>query len=277
MNVHMNGCVCFFKKPAGPPTSISHGQSFHNQSWVRQLTFGRIPHVCGAEVEVVGEGAVVRGESTTQRRALVRRLALWLHWLGSSCECKVRGHFGLACGRWAIPLPCLNPFQITPISTSPLSQSASDSVSDVSWRGGIACWGGRGGQRDRGTQAAPLGSCRARHTHPFALVLHCLLAPLSLVSVEGPFLQDGFQVVPEATLWAVVTAGGEFGNLEWWIRLSVTTPLNGLQFATDAVHGVVTTILLRRVIIHAAGGRAAVLTSWLEERLKSEKREAENI
>lgn len=166
--------------------------------------------------------------------------------------------------------------QITPVSTSPLSQSASYSVSDVSRRGGVACRGGRGGQRNIGTQAAPLGSCRARHAHAFALLLHSLLAPLPLVSVEGPFLQDGFQVVPEATLRAVVAAGGEFGNLEWRIGFSVTAPLNGLQFATDAVHGVVTTTWLGRVKIHAAGGSAAVVLSWLEETLKSEKR-AQNI
>lgn len=54
--------------------------------------------------------------------------------------------------------------------------------------------------------------------------------------------------------------------------------MNGLQFAADAVHGIVATIRLGRVVVHAAAdGRAAVLDSWLEERLKSEKRKAENI
>lgn len=83
--------------------------------------------------------------------------------------------------------------------------------------------------------------------------------------------------MPEATLRAVVVAGGEFGNLERRIGLSVTAPLDGLQFAADAVHGVVAAIGLRRVAVHAADGRAAVLASWLEERLKSREREAENI
>lgn len=256
-------------------TSISHGQSFYNQSWVGQLTLSWGPRVRRAEVEVVGEGAVVWGEGPTQRGAPARPLALRLHRLGSLCKCKVRGVPGLACGRRAIPLPCLNLSQITPISTSPLAQSAGDGVCDVSWRGGIAHRGRRGGQRDRRTQAAPLGSCRARHTHPFPL--HSLLPPLPLVPAEGPLLQDGFQVVPEATLWAVVAAGGQFGNLERRIGLSITAPLNGLQLAADAVHGVVATTGLRRVIVHAADGRAAVLASWLEERLKSEGREAENI
>lgn len=86
--------------------------------------------------------------------------------------------------------------------------------------------------------------------------------------MEGPFLQDGFQVVPEAALRAVVAARGELGNLEGGIGFPVTAPLDGLQFAADAVHGVVTTRRLRREIIHA--DEAAVLASWLEERLDSE-------
>lgn len=53
-----------------------------------------------------------------------------------------------------------------------------------------------------------LGSCSARHPHLSRFLL------LPVVSMEGPFLQDGFQVVPEATLRAVVTVGGQFGNLE---------------------------------------------------------------
>lgn len=79
--------------------------------------------------------------------------------------------------------------------------------------------------------------------------------------------------MPEATLRAVVAAGRELGDLEGRVGLAVTTPLNGLQLATDAVHGVVTTTGLRGVVVHAAGGGDAVLASWLEVRLKSEKRE----
>lgn len=167
------------------PTSISHGQSLHNQSWVRQLTFRWVPRICGAEVQAAGKGVVVWGEGMTERRAPAWGLIFRQHRLGPSCECKVRGLFGLACGRRTVPLPCLNLSPITPISTSPLSQGASDSVSDVSWCGQIACWGGKG---DRGSQAACLGSCRARQTHPFALLLHALFVPLPFVSVEGPFL-----------------------------------------------------------------------------------------
>lgn len=214
---------------------------------------------------------MVWGEGPRQRRAPAWPLRLGLRRLGSSGERKVRGVFGLARGRRTIPLPCLNLSQITPVRTSPLSQSASagDGVCDISRCGGIAQRRGRGGHRDRGTLAAPLGSSIARHTHPYPLLLGSLFPPLALVSVEGPFLQDGFQVVPEATLRAVVAAGGELWNLKGRIGLSVTAPLNGLQLATDAVHGVVATIRLGRVIVHAADSRAAVLAAWLEERLKS--------
>jgi len=86
--------------------------------------------------------------------------------------------------------------------------------------------------------------------------------------VEGPFLQDGVQVVPEATLWAVVIVRRQFGNLKRRIGLAVTTPLNGLELAADAVHGVVASTGLRRAIVHAADGRAAAL----EARLKSEEK-----
>lgn len=84
-----------------------------------------------------------------------------------------------------------------------------------------------------GTKATAVGSCRARHPHRFQLFL--------LVSDEGSFFKDGFQVVSESRLRAVVTAGREFGNLERRIGLSVTTPLNGLQLAANAVHRVVST------------------------------------
>lgn len=108
-----------------------------------------------------------------------------------------------------------------------------------------------------------LGSCSARHPHLSRVLL------LPVVSMEGPFLQDGFQVVPEATLRAVVTVGGQFGNLEGRIGLSVTAPLNRLEFAADAVHGIVPARRLRCAIVHAADGEGVTLVSWLEERLKS--------
>lgn len=47
--------------------------------------------------------------------------------------------------------------------------------------------------------------------------------------------------MPEAALGAVVAAGRQFGDLERRVGFAVTAPLNGLQFATDAVHGVVPT------------------------------------
>lgn len=110
-------------------TSVSHGQSLHNQSWVSCLTLSDVTRVCRAEVEVVGDGAATRGEGTKQRWAPVQPRALRMI---SSCERKVRGVLGLACGRRAVPLPCLSVSYITPISTSPLPQSASDGVCDVS-------------------------------------------------------------------------------------------------------------------------------------------------
>lgn len=87
---------------------------------------------------------MVRGEGATQGGAPARRLALGLRGLGSLRERKVRGLFGVARGRGAVPLPCFSLSQITPVGAPPLSQGAGDSVGDVSRRGGVARWGGWG-------------------------------------------------------------------------------------------------------------------------------------
>lgn len=184
----------------------------------------------------------------------------------------------MAGGRRTVPLPRFNPLKITPISASPLPEGAGDGVGDISRYEGRALRGGRSGQRHRGAQAATPGSSRARHAHPDPPLLDS--ARVLLVPVEGPLLQDGVQVAPQAALRAVVAAGREFGDLERRVGLPVTAPLDGLQLAADAVHWVVATTWLGRVIVHDAGGgdgEAAELASWLEERLKSEEKKERKV
>lgn len=210
---------------------------------------------------------MIWSEGATQRRAPARRLALVL---ASSCEGEIGGVFGLRGGRGAVPLPRLRLSGVAPVGAFPFSQRAHDGVGDVSRRGGV------GGQRDGGTQDGLLDGSRALHSHPSARLLRALLATLPLASVAPSLLQDGFHVVPESTLRAVVTAGGEFGYLERRVGLPLTTPLDGLQFATNAVHGVVAPVRLGRAVIHPAGGGAAGTASW-SEKAKSRKTQKKNI
>lgn len=237
------------------PTSVSHGQSLHHQSRVGQLILLHAGRVCRGEVHVVGEGAVRR------RRARVWPLALGLRRPRSPCEREVRGVLGLGGRRGTVPLPRLHVLQLA-AGALPVAQGAGDGVRDVRLPGGVVRRRGRRGPEARGSRAAPLRSRRARHPHPSALLL--------LVSVLGPVLQDELQVAPEATLGAVVIARGKLGNLERGIWLPITAPLNGLQFATYAVHGVVASTRLGCAVVHT-DGRAAGLASWLEK-LKSDHR-----
>lgn len=247
---------------ACPLTSVSQGQSLHNQSWIRQLTLGGVSLLRRAEVQA--EGAVMWSEGATQRRAPAGRLALPLHRLLPSWERETGGVFGLSGGCGAVPLPHLGLLPIAPVGTSPFSQRAHDGVGDISWGGGV------GAGRDRGTQVGLLGGSRALLSHSSYRLLQALPAPLPLASAEPSLLQDSFHVVPQSTLGAVVTAGGEFGDLERRVGRLLTAPLDGLQFATDAVHGVVTAVGLGRAVVHPAGGRAAVKVTW-SERAKSGK------
>lgn len=231
-----------------PLTSVSQGQSLHNQSWVRQLALGGVPLLRRAEVQA--EGAVLRSEGATQRRAPAGRLALALPpWEGET-----GGVFGLGGGCGAVPLPHLGLLHVAPVGTSPLSQRAHDGVGDISWRGGV------GARRDGATRVGLL----ALLSHSSYRLLQALPAPLPLASAAASLLQDSFHVVPESTLGAVVTAGGEFGDLERRVGRPLTAPLDGLQFTADAVHGVVAPVGLGRAVVHPAGGRAAVKATWSE-------------
>lgn len=194
-------------------------------------------------------------EGATRRRAPVGRLALALHRLLPSWESETGGVFGLSGGCGAVALPHLG---LLPIAPSPFSQRAHDGVGDIGWRGRV------GARRDRGTRVGLLGGSRALLSHSSYRLLQALPAPLPLASAAPSILQDRFHVVPESTLGAVVTAGGEFGDLERRVGRPLTAPLDGLQFATDAVHGVVTPVGLGRAVVHPAGGRAAVKATWSE-------------
>lgn len=245
-------------------TSVPQGQSLDHQGWIRQLTLCGVSLLCRAEVQV--EGAVVWSEGATQRRAPARRPARRPALvLVSSREGEIGGVFGLRRGRGAVPLPHLRLSRVAPVGASPFSQRAHDGVGDVSRRGGV------GGQRDRGTQVGLLGGGRALHSQSSARLLRAVPATLPLVSVAPSLLQDGFHVVPESTLRAVVTAGGEFGYLERRVGLPLTTPLDGLQFATNAVHGVVAPVWLGRAVVHPAGGGGAAGTASWSEKAKSRK------
>lgn len=148
--------------------------------------------------------------------------------------------------------------QIAPVCASPFPQRAHDGVGDVSWCGGIGRLGARRGQGNGRTQAGLLGSRRALHPLSSSRLPHALSGSLPLVSAVRSLLHDSLHVVPESTLWAVIAAGGEFGYLERRVGLPLTAPLNGLQFAANAVHGVVPTGGLGRAAVHAAGCKAAV-------------------
>lgn len=224
-----------------PLTSVSQGQPLHNQSWIRQLALGGVSLLRRAEVQA--EGAVMWSEGATQRRAPVGRLALAL----PSWESETGGVFGPSGGRGAVPLPRLRLLHVAPVGTSPFPQRAHDGVGDISWRGGV------GAQRNRGTRVGVLGGSRALLSPSYRL----LPAPLPLASAAPSLLQNSFHVVPQVTLGAVVTAGGEFGDLERRVGRPLTAPLDGLQLATDAVHGVVAPAGLGRAVVHPAGGSAA--------------------
>lgn len=187
-------------------------------------------------------------EGAIRRRAPVRRPALVLLCYQREAA-RVSGQRG---GRRAAPLPHLRLSQVAPVRASPLSQRAHDGVGDVSQRRGM------GGLGNGGLRAGLPGSRRARHW-PLSRLPQALSGPLPRF-----LLQDGLHVVPEATLGAVVAAGGEFGDLERRVGLPLTAPLNGLQLAANAVHGVVTTGRLGRAEVHAAGCRAAVPASWAD-------------
>lgn len=245
-----------------PLTSVSQGQSLHNQSWIRQLTLGGLSLLRRAEVEA--EGAVLWSEGATQRRAPVGRLPPPLHRLLPSWGREAGGVFGLSGGCGAVPLPHLGRPHVAPVGSSPFSQRAHDGVGGISWRGGA------GARRDRGSQVGLLGGSRALLSHSSQRLLQALPAPLPLASAAPSLLQDSFHVVPESTLGAVVTAGGELGDLERRVGRPLTAPLDGLQLATDAVHGVVTAVGLGRAAVHPAGGRAAVKATC-SERAKSGK------
>lgn len=225
-----------------PLTSVSQGQSLHNQSRIRQLTLGGVPLLRRAEVQA--EGAVMWSEGATRGGAPVGLLP--------PREGETGGAFGLSggCGAVALPRPGLLP--VAPVGTSPLSQRAHDGVGDVGWCGGV------GARRDRGTMVGLLGGSRALLSHSSHRLLQALAGPLPLAPAAPSLLQDSFHVVPESTLGAVVAAGGEFGDLEGRVGRPLTAPLDGLQLATDAVDGVVTAVGRGRAAVHPAGGTAAV-------------------
>lgn len=179
-----------------------------------------------------------------------------------SYEGETGGVVGPGGGRGAAPLPLLGLPQIAAVSASPFSQRAHDGVGDIGGGIGGLGVGARSGQGGGSTQAGLPGRHRALHPHSFSRPLPSPL--LLLVSVASSLLQDSLHVAPEAALRAVVAAGEEFGDLEGRVGLPLTAPLNGLQFAANAVHGVVTAGGLGRVDVHAAGCRAAGPASWLE-------------
>lgn len=182
-----------------------------------------------------------------------------------SYEGETGGVVGPGGGRGAAPLPLLGLPQIAAVSASPFSQRAHDGVGDVGGGIGGLGVGARSGQGDGSTQAGLPGRRRAVHSHSSSRPLPSpLLLLLLLVPVARSLLQDSLHVAPEAALWAVVAAGEEFGDLEGRVGLPLTAPLNGLQFAANAVHGVVTAGGLGCVDVHAAGCRAAGPASWLE-------------
>lgn len=180
-----------------------------------------------------------------------------------SYEGETGGVVGPGGGRGAAPLPLLGLPQIAAVSASPFSQRAHDGVGDVGGGIGSLGVGARSGQGDGSIQAGLPGRRRALHAHSSSRPLPSPL-PLLLVSVGRSLLQDSLHVAPEAALRAVVAAGEKFGDLEGRVGLPLTAPLNGLQFAANTVHGVVTAGGLGRVDVHAAGCRAAGPASWLE-------------
>lgn len=242
------------------PTSISHGEPLDHHGGVRQLALSSFPSLNRAEAEVVGNSAVARGESATHgSSAALCFVSSGLCWPGLLHECEVRGLFGLGRGRGAEPLPHLGLSRVTAaaVGALPLAQGARDGVGD----GG---WGRRVRVGWRWFWHVPLRSIGAWHAcSSYSLFL--------FVPVKGALLHDGLQVTAGGALLAADAAGWDLGDLEGRVGLAITTPLDGLQLSTDAVHRVVTATGLWRVVIHAAAvGR--VLASELEARVKSERR-----
>lgn len=241
------------------PTSVSHGEPLDHQGWVWHLTHSSVSRLSRAEAEVVGDGAVAWGKSATHSGSLARRLvSCELRWPGFLREGEVRGLFWLSRGRGAESLPHLGVSGVTAaaVGTLPLAQGAGDGVGD----------GGRGlcvGVGHTWFWNNPLRGVGAWHACSSSSSSSLLL----LVSVKGALLHYGLQVTAGGALRVANAAGWDLGNLEGRIGLAVTTPLDGLQLATDAVHRVVTATGLWRAVIHAAVGR--VLASELKARVKS--------